>query len=122
MTQRYWLKPISSLVTGPVSAFVLLCAVFAPLPPALAQSGERMLVVAPKQQCPGEARHALVIGNSAYINGPLRNPVNDARAMSKALGEVGFDTIYLHHVGKEQLPFIHAFGEHVLPRLREMAR
>jgi probable non-F420 flavinoid oxidoreductase len=31
--------------------------------------------------------------------------------------ELGFEAIYLHHVGKEQRPFIEAFGEHVLPRL-----
>ena len=31
--------------------------------------------------------------------------------------ELGFDEIYLHHVGKEQLPFLDAFGEHVLPQL-----
>ena len=31
--------------------------------------------------------------------------------------ELGFEAIYLHHVGQEQRPFIDAFGEHVLPRL-----
>ncbi len=31
--------------------------------------------------------------------------------------ELGFDAIYLHHVGQEQRAFIDAFGEHVLPRL-----
>jgi probable non-F420 flavinoid oxidoreductase len=31
--------------------------------------------------------------------------------------ELGFDAIYLHHVGREQRAFIDAFGEHVLPRL-----
>jgi probable non-F420 flavinoid oxidoreductase len=34
------------------------------------------------------------------------------------LGELGFDEIYLHHVGQELRPFIAAFGEHVLPGLR----
>jgi probable non-F420 flavinoid oxidoreductase len=33
------------------------------------------------------------------------------------LAALGFDAIYLHHVGREQRPFIEAFGEHVLPRL-----
>jgi probable non-F420 flavinoid oxidoreductase len=33
------------------------------------------------------------------------------------LADLGFEAIYLHHVGKEQRPFIEAFGEHVLPRL-----
>lgn len=32
---------------------------------------------------------------------------------------LGFDEIYLHHVGQSQERFIDAFGEHVLPELRE---
>jgi probable non-F420 flavinoid oxidoreductase len=32
--------------------------------------------------------------------------------------ELGFDQIMVHHVGKDQRPFIDAFGEHVLPALR----
>ena len=35
------------------------------------------------------------------------------------LAELGFDEIYLHHVGREQERFIDAFGERVLPELRE---
>jgi probable non-F420 flavinoid oxidoreductase len=31
--------------------------------------------------------------------------------------ELGFDAVYLHHVGRDQRAFIEAFGEHVLPRL-----
>jgi probable non-F420 flavinoid oxidoreductase len=31
---------------------------------------------------------------------------------------LGFDEIYLHHVGQSQRGFIEAFGEHVLPALR----
>ncbi len=31
------------------------------------------------------------------------------------LAALGFDPIYVHHVGQEQRPFIEAFGEHVLP-------
>jgi alkanesulfonate monooxygenase SsuD/methylene tetrahydromethanopterin reductase-like flavin-dependent oxidoreductase (luciferase family) len=30
---------------------------------------------------------------------------------------IGFDEVYLHHVGTEQHDFIEAFGERVLPRL-----
>ena len=33
------------------------------------------------------------------------------------LAELGFDEIYLHHVGSEQSAFIEAFGEKVLPKL-----
>ena len=31
--------------------------------------------------------------------------------------ELGFDRIYVHHVGQHQKPFIDTFGEHVLPQL-----
>src|SRR5215510_14320299 len=37
-----------------------------------------------------ERRVALVIGNAAYDSAPLRNPVNDARAMATTLRELGF--------------------------------
>jgi probable non-F420 flavinoid oxidoreductase len=33
------------------------------------------------------------------------------------LAELGFDAIYLHHVGQDQRAFIDAFGSHVLPQL-----
>jgi len=36
---------------------------------------------------------ALVLGNSAYQRQPLRNPNNDARAMAKALRQIGFQVI-----------------------------
>ncbi|MBP8132337.1 MAG: caspase family protein, partial [Candidatus Hydrogenedentes bacterium] len=38
-------------------------------------------------------RVALVIGNSAYASAPLRNPVNDAKAMATALKQCGFEVI-----------------------------
>jgi uncharacterized caspase-like protein len=38
----------------------------------------------------GEVREALVIGNAAYRELPLRNPGNDARAMHDKLGRLGF--------------------------------
>jgi probable non-F420 flavinoid oxidoreductase len=34
------------------------------------------------------------------------------------LVEVGFDGVWLHHVGTDQLPFLDTFGEHVVPQLR----
>jgi hypothetical protein len=39
---------------------------------------------------------ALVIGNAAYKESPLSNPVNDARDMSQLLTELGFQVIYLN--------------------------
>jgi alkanesulfonate monooxygenase SsuD/methylene tetrahydromethanopterin reductase-like flavin-dependent oxidoreductase (luciferase family) len=32
--------------------------------------------------------------------------------------ELGFETVYLHHVGRNQRDFIEVFGEQVLPQLR----
>ena len=34
-----------------------------------------------------------------------------------ALAAVGFDGIYLHHVGQEQRGFLEVFGDKVLPEL-----
>lgn len=33
------------------------------------------------------------------------------------LAGLGFDSVYLHHVGQDQGPFLEAFGAHVLPQL-----
>ena len=40
-----------------------------------------------------ERRVALVIGNGGYATGPLKNPVNDALDIARALRELGFDVI-----------------------------
>jgi Skp family chaperone for outer membrane proteins len=40
-----------------------------------------------------ESRVALVIGNSAYTNSPLKNPSNDARDMSAKLRSQGFEVV-----------------------------
>ena len=39
----------------------------------------------------GRKRVALVIGNSNYASSPLKNPVNDARAMASLLRKLGFE-------------------------------
>ena len=31
---------------------------------------------------------------------------------------LGFDGVWIHHVGQSQRPFIDVFGEHVVPQLR----
>jgi probable non-F420 flavinoid oxidoreductase len=38
-------------------------------------------------------------------------------AWLQELAALGFEALYLHHVGQQQRAFIEAFGEHVLPRL-----
>ena len=40
-------------------------------------------------------RYALVIGNGAYRDVPLANPVNDARDMARALERTGFEVVLL---------------------------
>ena len=55
------------------------------------QTGSRGMQV--KKGEKAEQRVALVIGNSAYKDSPLLNPVNDARQMARALREVGFEVV-----------------------------
>ena len=62
----------------PVAAMVLLAQLVAPA----SRAAERV---------------ALVIGNADYPTAPLRNAVNDARAVSRALGELGFEVITLEN-------------------------
>jgi len=42
-------------------------------------------------QLAAERRAALVIGNAAYADTPLANPVNDATDMAAKLRTIGFD-------------------------------
>jgi uncharacterized caspase-like protein len=50
-----------------------------------------------------EKRLALVIGNGAYAEAPLRNPPNDARAMAQTLRELGFEVIALENADKTKM-------------------
>ena len=45
-----------------------------------------------------EHRVALVIGNADYLNGPLKNTVNDARAMATVLESSGFEVLLRENV------------------------
>ncbi|HEU0143850.1 MAG TPA: caspase family protein [Nitrososphaera sp.] len=59
-----------------------------------------------------ERRVALVIGNAAYEIAPLKNPVNDAQDMAKALRELGFEVIYRENLNQNDMKrAIRAFGE-----------
>ena len=57
----------------------------------------------------GEPRTALVIGNATYQSAPLRNPVNDARAMAKTLTGMGFDVLIHENANEKTLK--QAIGE-----------
>lgn len=50
-----------------------------------------------------ERRIALVIGNSAYKVGPLKNPVNDARLIATTLRSVGFKVIERTNVDQKAM-------------------
>ena len=57
-------------------------------------------------------RIALVIGNSAYKEAPLKNPVNDAKAIATTLRTLGFDVLERTDVTqKEMNRAITEFGE-----------
>ena len=60
-------------------------------------SVERRIVVG------AERRFALVVGNEAYSEAPLRNPRNDARAIAAVLTELGFHVTALENVGRAAL-------------------
>lgn len=48
-------------------------------------------------------RVALVIGNADYVQAPLRNPVNDARAIAAKLAKLGFDVMRLENAGRDEM-------------------
>ena len=63
-----------------------------------------------------EPRVARVIGNAAYKDMPLANPVNDARALALSLRAAGFEVTELHDAGGLRMRrAIREFGE----RLRQ---
>lgn len=62
------------------------------------------LIPAPAE-APSKPRVALVVGNAKYdaAIGPLRNSVNDAKAVSKSLRGLGFTVIEEHNVSRDEL-------------------
>jgi len=51
----------------------------------------------------GEARTALVIGNASYPSAPLKNPVQDAKAMAEALRRCGFQVTLLENAARTRM-------------------
>ncbi|HYX67090.1 MAG TPA: caspase family protein [Burkholderiales bacterium] len=97
-------------IRAAVSALLLLGLA---ITPALAQErvlrmGERP-AAAPAMP---EQRVALVIGNGQYKDGPLLNPVNDARAIAQALGRSGFHVVEKENVGRAEMQVVlREFGD-----------
>jgi uncharacterized caspase-like protein len=63
----------------------------------------RNLALSTASAVPGEHRVALVIGNSAYKESPLRNPVNDAKDMAAKLRSLGFDVVERTNLSVRQI-------------------
>ncbi len=76
-----------------IAAALLLavCAALLPAAPAAAQGAA------------AEKRFALVIGNAAYKDAPLRNPVNDARLMAARLKQLAFDVVTGENATRAQM-------------------
>lgn len=63
---------------------------------------------------PSARRTALVIGNSNYEQGPLRNPVNDARSIGNTLKGLGFDvTLLLDQNLRQMDEAVRTFGRNI---------
>ena len=52
-----------------------------------------LTLLAPLEVSAAEGRVALVIGNAGYEEAPLKNPVNDSRAIAVSLRQLGFEVI-----------------------------
>jgi hypothetical protein len=98
---------------------------------AWAQPPGRTLSVNPKPTSPGvmsasaglllAPRRALVIGNSNYAVGPLRNPANDATAIAEVLRSEGFEvTLGLDLKRDEMAQLVTAHGQ-ALARAKPVA-
>jgi Caspase domain len=60
---------------------------------AVAEESEDRGIAVVEKNRDGIKRVALVIGNSAYTNSPLKNPVNDAKDIAAKLRGLGFDVV-----------------------------
>jgi len=71
---------------------------------ALVVVGVLVAAATARAQAPREEpRIALVIGNSTYRESPLRNPVNDARAMTRTLRDLGFTVLAHENASKRTM-------------------
>ena len=70
-----------------------------------------LLLIFPTAVYSAQNRVALVIGNGAYRNSPLRNPVNDARLMRNLLRKAGSRVTIVENARKNELVnAIRSFG------------
>jgi formylglycine-generating enzyme required for sulfatase activity len=75
-----------------------------------------LVAVAPWPQSAHAARVAMVIGNAAYTDGPLKNPVNDARAVDAKLRTLGFSVQRIENLKRSQIGrTVTAFASSIQP-------
>src|SRR5215469_606910 len=79
---------------------ILGCLCFLLIEVALGQQGAVRGVQRPAESS-NERRVALVVGNAAYKTSPLRNPVNDSRAMCASLKASGFSAACVENATRE---------------------
>jgi hypothetical protein len=76
-------------LTSPwIAAPLLMLVILGATAPAMADADKRI---------------ALVIGNDSYRAAPLKNPVNDARAIAAKLGSLGFEVIELENASQKEM-------------------
>ena len=80
-------------------AAIALLALLMGIDTAAAEEGRNLRVADTVK----DKRIALVIGNGAYVNSPLKNPVNDAKDMAKKLRSLGFDVIERSNLQTKQI-------------------
>lgn len=98
----------TTVLVATVLLFVLLCR-------ASIASSDRRIVASGGQQIISDSRIALVIGNSAYKEAPLKNPVNDANAMAQALQQAGFEVMLKTNVNRKEMnALVRDFGDRLL--------
>jgi formylglycine-generating enzyme required for sulfatase activity len=78
----------------------LLCAICLAWP-AAAQAQAAPAAAGAAQS--SEHRVALIVGNASYRTSPLKNPVNDARAMRAKLKSMGFEVVYFENLQTRQV-------------------
>lgn len=81
---------------------------------SLVYAADRGVAVKPRAGEAKERKTALVIGNSAYLVSPLRNPANDAKIMARTLRDLGFSVDERANLGqKEMKQAIEDFGRSI---------
>ena len=97
-------KAMKKLLTLSFLVFVLLTF-------SVASQTNRQLV---QENSTAEQRFALIIGNAVYETSPLKNPVNDARAMAQTLTALGFQVILKENVNQVEMKrAVREFGEKI---------